>query len=238
MKQLTLTLLIVSSLLSCKKEDDKPTTTTPAPYTCPTCVTTPEAKAEHDGGSGGVYKGVIVGSTGTIALYLYNTGTEVKALVSFDGKNATLTTQDLPTWQPGDPIAGAEFTGKLDGKDITAIFSCGPEGQLPAVTLTIPGHTVKVAVYKETSTALVKNYEGTYTGDNDGTFNMAFDGDDYSIVVSGGNVYLGSLVNGQIDYHGQNGLEIKGSFNGDDVSGTWKNTSDNTDGTWSGKRTL
>lgn len=238
MKQLTLTLLIVSSLLSCKKEDDKPTTTTPAPYTCPTCVTTPEAKAEHDGGSGGVYKGVIVGSTGTIALYLYNTGTEVKALVSFDGQNTTMTTQSLSTWMPGQAITNALFTGTINGQAISAYFSVGANGSNPQVQLTIPGHTVKVAVYKETSTALVKNYEGTYTGDDAGTFNMAFHGNDYSIVADNDDDPIeGTLVNGAIDIN--NGkVEIKGTFSGDDVSGTWKDTPNNKQGTWSGKRTL
>lgn len=238
MKQLTLTLLIVSSLLSCKKEDDKPSTTTPAPYTCPTCVTTPEAKAEYDASSGGVYKGVIVGSTGTIALYLYNTGTEVKALVSFDGQNATMTTQSLSSWSPGQAITNALFTGTINGQAISAYFSVGANGANPQVQLTIPGHTVKVAVYKETSTTLVKNYEGTYTGDDAGTFNMAFHGNDYSIVADNDDDPIqGTLVNGAIDFS-QNGLEIKGSFKGDDVSGTWKDTNNNKQGTWSGKRTL
>lgn len=239
MKQLTLALLFIATLFSCKKDDnDTPNNTTPTPYVCPTCVTTPEAKAEHDASSGGVYKGVIVGSSGTIALYLYNTGTEVKALVSFDGQNTTMTTQSLSAWSPGQPITNALFTGTINGQTISAYFSVGANGQNPQVQLTIPGHTVKVAVYKETSTTLVKNYEGTYTGDDAGTFNMAFHGNDYSIVADNGEDPIeGTLVNGAIDFS-QNGLEIKGTFNGDDVSGTWKDSDNSKHGTWSGKRTL
>lgn len=237
MKQLTLALLVIASLVSCNKEDDPPAATTPAAYVCPTCVTTPEAKAEHDATSGGVYKGVIVGSSGTIALYLYNTGTEVKALVSFDGQNATLTTQSLSTWTPGQAITNALFTGTINGQAISAYFSVGANGANPQVQLTIPGHTVHVAVYKETSTALVKNYEGTYAGDDQGTFNMTLHGNEYSIVPDGGDIIVGTLVNGAIDI--TNGkVEIKGTFNGDDVNGTWKDTPKSKQGTWSGKRTL
>ncbi len=242
MRQLTLTLLLVSTLFSCKKdENDTPNNnnTAPTPYVCPTCVTTPEAKAEHDAGSGGVYKGVIVGSSGTIALYLYNTGTEVKALVSFDGKNATFTTQSLSSWSPGQAITNALFTGVIDGVNMSAYFSVDANGQNPKVQMTIPGHTVTVAVYKETSTSLIKNYEGTFTGDDAGTFNMTLNGNDYSIVVSSGGILEGTLVNGAIDHLTQKDqVEVKGTFSGDDVSGTWKDTKSTKQGTWTGKRTL
>lgn len=243
MRQLTLTLLLIATLFSCKKDDNNTTnnnntTPTPTPYVCPTCVTTPEAKAEHDASSGGVYKGVIVGSTGTIALYLYNSGTEVKALVSFDGKSATFTTQSLSSWSPGQPITNALFTGVIDGVNMSAYFSVDANGQNPKVQMTIPGHTVNVAVYKETSTALVKNYEGTYTGDDAGTFNMTLHGNEFSIVVSSGGIMVDQLKNGAIDHVSNTGVEVKGTFNGDDVSGTWKDLTDNEQGTWTGKRTL
>lgn len=243
MKQSALIMLFIATLASCKKDDNNTNSNnnnnTPTSYVCPTCVTAPEAKSEHDAGSGGVYKGVIVGSSGTIALYLYNTGTEVKALVSFDGKSATFTTQSLSSWSPGQPISNALFTGTIDGKAMSAYFSVDANGQNPQVQMTIPGHTVNVAVYKETSKALVKNYEGTYTGDDAGTFNMTLNGNDYSIVVSGGGILEGSLVNGAIDHLTQKDqVEVKGTFNGDDVSGTWKDTKSTKQGTWSGKRTL
>lgn len=238
MKKLTLALLVVAGMMSCDKKEDPPATTTPATYTCPTCVTAPEAKAEHDGGSGGVYKGVLVGSTGTIAMYLYNSGTDVKALIIFDGKNATLTTTSLSAWQPGQAITNALFTGTVDGKAVQATFSVGANGQNPVLSVLITGHQIVASVFKETSTSLVKNYEGTYAGADSGTFNMAFHGTEYSIVSSGGGLPMtGMLVNGKIDYF-QNSVEIKGEFKGDDVSGTWKDHKDGKTGTWSGKRTL
>lgn len=241
MKRLVLALLLLASIASCKKEDEKPSTnnnnTTPG-YTCSSCIGSPEAKSQYDNSSAGVYKGIIVGSSGVVALYLYNTGTEVKMLVTFDGKNTTLSTTSLSAWAPGQAINAAVFTGTLDGQPVAATFSVGANGLNPVMTATIPGHTVTIAVYKETSTALVKNYEGTYEGSEQGTFNMTFHGNDYSIVTSGGSSAItGTLVNGAIDLAG-NGVEIKGSFNNDDVTGTWKNTSKSTSGTWKGKRTM
>ena len=120
--------------------------------------TTLHPKEQFNNSSGGVYKGVIVGSTGTIALYLYNTGTEVKALVAFDGQNGTLSTTSLSAWAPGQPISNALFTGTINGQQVEAMFSVEANGQNPTVTVQIPGHTVYVAIYKETSTTLIKNY--------------------------------------------------------------------------------
>lgn len=238
MKKFALSLLIVAGLISCNKEEDEPNTTPPPePYKCATCTANPEAKAEYDGSSAGVYKGVLVGSSGTIALYLYNSGNEVKALVSFDGQNATLTCQSLSSWTPGQPINGAVFTGTFNGQAITATFSVGANGQNPQVQVNIPGHTVTVAVYKETSTALVKNYEGSYTGDDNGTFNMTLHGSEYSIVISNGGIMVDDLVNGAIDHLTNDNVAVKGSFSGDNVSGTWDDNKGKK-GTWAGKRTL
>lgn len=240
MKKLLIAILMSAGLFSCSK--DKTTDPDPDPadttYKCASCKTAPEAKAEYNSSSAGVYKGVLVGSTGTIALYLYNTGTEVKALVAFDGKNTTLSTTALSNWTPGQAITNALFTGQLDGKDIQATFSVEANGQNPKVSVQIPGHNIVVAVYKETSTTLLKNYEGTYTGSRSGTFNLALNGNEYSI-LSGGAPIVGTLVNGKINLTVDQ-VEVIGEFSGDDVSGTWKDSKKTPadQGTWKGKRTL
>lgn len=239
MKKSLLLLLSAFTILSACKKDDPDPVPVVEPYKCTTCITTPEAKAQYDDNSGGVYKGVLVGSTGTIALYLYNTGTEVKALVAFDGQNGTLTCGTLSTWTPGQAISNALFTGTINGQNVQAIFSVDANGQNPSVQVTIPGHTVNVAVYKETSTTLIKNFEGTYAGDDNGIFNMAMSGNEYSIVSDGGGIPMeATLVNGKVDYS-VNGLEIKGDFQGTDhIEGTWVDNNNGKQGTWSGNRTL
>lgn len=238
MKKLVYTItaaLLIGGLSACTKDDNNSST----PYTCASCATAPEAKEIYNTSSAGVYKGVVVGSTGTIALYLYNTGTVVEVLVTFDGKSGTLTTTDLSGWTPGQPISNALFTGTINGTSVQAVFSVDADGKNPSVTLVIPGHTVTVAVYKETSAILIKNFEGTYSGDDNGIFNMAFSGDDYSIVSDGGGDPMeGKLVGGKISLS-HDGVEISGSFSGaDEISGTWKDTDNNKSGTWKGKRTL
>lgn len=237
MKKSLLLLLSAFTIMYACKKDEEPTPSTPEPYKCTTCITAPEAKAQYNDNSGGVYKGVLVGSTGTIALYLHNTGTEVQALVSFDGKNATLTNSTLGSWAPGQAINNALFTGTIDGQTVQALFSVDANGQNPTVTVTIPGHTVNVAIYKETSTNMIRNFEGTYTGGSEGPFNMVIVGDEYSIVTSGGPM-AGTLVNDKVDLNSGT-VEVKGEFDGTDhIEGTWKNSSNNTEGTWSGNRTL
>jgi hypothetical protein len=238
-KSILLFLSACTIMYACKKDDNNNNNTTPEPYKCTTCITTPEANAAYDNNSGGVYKGVIVGSTGTIALYLYNVGTEVKALVAFDGQNAVLTSTSLSGWTPGQAISNALFTGTINGQTVTATFSVNANGQDPTVTVNIPGHTVNVAIYKETSTTLIRNFEGTYSGDDNGVFNMVVNGNEYSIVSDGGGAPMeGTLVNGKIDLN-NNGVEIKGEFQGTDhVEGTWKDNNHSTQGTWTGNRTL
>lgn len=235
MKNLFIFLFLTVLLASCKKDENKQSNN----YTCTTCVTTPEAKELHNNSSAGVYKGVMVGSTGTIALYLYNTGTEVKALATFDGKNGTLTTTDLANWAPGQAVSNARFKGTINNQEINAVFSVGANGQNPSVQVNIPGHTVVVAVYKETSSSLIKNFEGTYQGDASGIFNITLNGTNYTLVRDGGVAPANaSLINGNIDLT-SNGIVIKGSFNGNDiVEGTWKETSTGKQGTWKGNRTL
>lgn len=238
-KPLLLLLSVLTIMNACKKEDKTTPPTPPEPYKCTTCITTPEAKADYNSSSAGVYKGVIVGSTGTIALYLHNTGTEVSALVSFDGKNATLTSTSLSGWAPGQAITNALFTGTIDGQNIEALFSVGANGQNPSVQVMIPGHTVTVAIYKETSTSLIRNFEGTYAGGDQGIFNMVIVGDQYSIVSDDGDEPMEStLVNGKVDLN-HNGVEVKGEFNGTDyIEGTWKDNNNVKEGTWTGNRTL
>jgi len=100
-------------------------------------------------------------------------------------------------------------------------------------------------VVKETSTMLVKCYEGTFTGTDEGTFNvivsnksvrgLAFS-DTYNITYS----VTGTVLNNQITTSGStgSGASFSGSISGDKVLGSWDNSITDDSGSWSGKRTL
>ena len=160
---------IATVAISCKKS---PTTTTPA-YTCAACKTTPDAIAANDGSNKGVYKGVVIGSTGTIMFNLANSGTTITAIMVIDG--VTVNLNSAVSIVAGQTYV-APFTGTLNGSAVSITFSVSSIGANPTVTTSsIPGHpTSSFAIIKETSASLVECFEGTYstTKPETGTFNL------------------------------------------------------------------
>lgn len=170
MKKITLFLVaatVAISFASCKKSSDD------APYTCTACASTPEAVAANDASSKGIYKGVLIGSTGTIKLDVLNDGTGIIAEMVIDGTTVNLTSSI--SWVSGQPYV-APFTGTMNGSPVSITFSVNASGGSPVITSsTIPGHAnVEFTLVKETSVALVEAFVGTYhtTLPEDGTFNI------------------------------------------------------------------
>lgn len=173
-------------------------------------ATSPEALAVNNTSSAGVYKGIIVGSSGYFNLSIMNGSSDATCKFVFDGKEVTLTSASFGSWTSGQAINNALFTGTLDGKTINLTFSCDANGSNPTTTVTIPGHTVYTTVIKEKSDMLVKCYEGTYTvakktGTLKGTWNFV------AYKPGSGN---GSIVTG---YHAD--PESNGPIYGDEVNG-------------------
>src|SRR5690606_5037278 len=141
-------------------------------------------------------------------------------------------------WTPGQAITNALFTGTINGQAIQATFSGDANGQNPSVTIQIPGHTVVVAIYTETSSTLIRNFEGTYTGGATGTLEMGISGNYFSSGCDGGGPRKSTVVTGNIDCT-QDGVEIKGTRQGTDYRPrTWKDLDNNNHGTWTGSSTL
>ena len=221
-------------------------------------LTEPEAVEAFDESSGGIYKGVLVGSSGHFKVVLDNGEGELFVYIKFDGEEATLYTGDLDAWQPGDAIIGAEFTGTLDGQDVTFTFSVDADGSNPIVEVSVPGHEVWVDVVKETSTDLVKCYEGeSWTGETlVSVWNMLISG------VSGSGVWVaptdldvvwgtcefgldGDTFTDGLSYMSGEGdpiVTFGGAIDGNDVSGTWEDIvpdgEDHNSGTFAGTRVL
>ena len=161
--------LTILCFSACKK-DSKPEA--PA-YTCAACKATPDAIAANDGSNKGIYKGVVIGSSGTIIFNLANSGTTITAAMVIDGVTVNLTSNV-------SIVAGqsyvAPFMGTLNGSPVSISFSVSSIGQNPTVTTSsIPGHPSSTfAIIKETSASLIECFEGTYTTTKPetGTFNF------------------------------------------------------------------
>ncbi|ADY54099.1 hypothetical protein Pedsa_3570 [Pseudopedobacter saltans DSM 12145] len=240
MKKILYGVLVGAMLLtSCKKSSNHKED----PYTCTTCTQTPEGKAANDNSSKGIYKGVIIGSSGTIKFDIANTSSNsITATMVIDGKTVTLTT--TTAWNAGQ-LYVAPFKGTLNGQEVTINFSVGASGSGATITsATIPGHANAIfSIAKETSTALVRCFEGTYETSNNekGTFNIIVstllkgwtgkareNGSQSSSDISG--TYVNNTL---IDESGATIAPI----DGDEFSGSFKN-SKNVTITVKGKRTL
>lgn len=234
---LFLFLIYVIALPSCKKSADKGDD-----YKCTTCATSPTALAANDNSSKGIYKGVVIGSTGTIEFNIMNNGTTLTATMVLDGQTINLTSN--VTWTAGTPVV-APFTGTLNGASVSITFAVGSSGQEPSVTSAdIPGHpNASFLIAKETSTALIKCFEGTYhtTSPEDGTFNVILSEQLHAYAAV-------SRENGSNELNHTEGAittdnkikdedgNVIGQLSGDKMSGNFKDSDGNTV-TFEGKRT-
>ncbi len=240
MKKLIPAILAVGAFISCNKQNGPPVQEPPKLYVCPTCVQMPEAKQEHDLNSSGVYKGIMtgLGVSGTVAIYLHNTGTEKKATIKLNGKAVELTTNSLGSWQPGEKIDTALYTGTWNSQHVEMRFSVDTNGFNSEVQFDIPGKKLIPFIYKETSEVAIESFEGDYTGDAEGVFNIAVNGNDVGIIFSGIDMPMVSrLENGKINFTSENGMEIKGNFYDDEAGGTWHNKGTGKSGGWKALRT-
>jgi hypothetical protein len=242
-------LLLISSFIcmfiSCKKAAD----TTPASnnnpspaYTCATCNGSPEAIAANDNSSAGVYKGVIVGSSGVFKLVINNGNSTISGLALVDGVTYTLTSS-LTSYTTGQSLNNVVFKGTQNGITVQITLNANSYGGNLTASITITGHSnVKINVVKETSIAIIKCYEGTFSGSASGAWNFIIQNNKIqgTYKPSGSS---GSSLDGT-----QNGTSIGGNLDGgtwtgtftnsDYLTGTWKDNKSSDNGSWTGKRTL
>jgi len=221
---LTFTLLLTIS--SCSKDNDS------------TQSKTPTAKAAYDNSNYGYYKGVFVGSTGIIVVNINNDNT-LSAMFRVDGITYNFTTAQ--TIQQGQPTS-LNFTSGNN----SFTFTVAANGANPTITnLIMNGHPdAAVLVVKETSTALVKCFEGTYIGGEHGIFNAVIYNNQIkalvrSITYQSDFEANGTVSNNQITATGSvsSGASFQGTLSGNNFSGNWSNTLAGLSGTWSGTRT-
>lgn len=233
-----LSILILST--SCSKDDDA--TAGNPPYSCSTCPLVPEALALHDNSAKGIYKGIFIGSTGTIHINIQNGSNIIEASLVIDGITIALTS--TATFIEGEPFV-APFTGTFNGMPISMTFQVGASGNNPTIiTSDIPGHPNAVfQIFKETSTSLIEAFEGTFKVNNQtGIFNIVLSESiaGWSGVAkndnSGGTSYHNGTINSSKELI-EDGDTIIGKINGDAIQGSFVN-GDGQTVTLTGYRTL
>lgn len=200
--------------------------------------TIPETKSQYDNTSFGVYKGVIIGSSGTIIFRINNGDNVVKGYLTIDNQKDTLTTTATITL--GQPISNILFTGKISSMRISTNAD-GSNARLSNIQ--INGHNnVTGFIIHEKSTKQVLCYEGTFSGGASGIINATRVGlnnhDTTYILAKVQSVNDTTLYRGYEQtvqdtvrvnlYYGSNsqfqilGIYNTGSFNSNTFNGTWK----------------
>jgi hypothetical protein len=239
--------VIMLCSLSCKKDKKTEEEETPA-FTCTTCKTTPDAKAENNTSSKGIYKGVVVGSTGILSLDILNTGTTPNATLVINGITINLTSNAV--FVAGQAF-NADFTGTNNGQTFSFHFAVEANGNNPAISAPVfPGHTsILVQLIKETSDNQIKCYEGTSEGVKDNGnkqastlnfvtsaktnswFVVAKDNTSSSVTLSTG-TFSGTTMTCNCGTT----ASVVGTITSDEIKGTYKGSDNH--GTFLAKRTL
>lgn len=224
--------LSISLVISCSKNDS-------AEDSSLNLAQSPSAKSQYDQSNFGIYKGVFIGSSGTIILDLSNSTTSFTATLIIDGVTHNFITNQTIQQNQTTTINFVEGSNSFT-------FTVSANGSNPTITnLIINGHpNAALLVVKETSTVLIKCFEGTYSGTYSGTFNAVIYGNIIKGIAKatsevGVGTADGTVNNNQINAAGNtsSGAVFVGNLNGNTFSGTWSRTSDNANGTFTGVRT-
>ena len=160
----------------------------------------PIALSQYDNSNYGIYKGVFVGSSGTILVNLNNNGV-ISVSLTIDGVNYPFTSSETITENQQTEITFAYENNSFS-------FTVNADGSNPLITnVSIEGHPdASIIVVKENSSYVAQLYEGSYEGidqNNDqGTFNaIVFNGAVYILSKSsvyGSSSYASGLVDGNL----------------------------------------
>lgn len=234
MKKIILLLVLGMAFANCSDDDSNDSTTPPDNDTLSTA---PEAKAEYDASNYGVYKGIFVGSSGTVYVNINNNNT-VSAKMVIDGTVYNFTTSE--TVSNGQDISGLTFSNGNSSFD----FNVLADGENPLIdNLNISSHSnATVQLFKEYSFAHIKCYLGTFSGDSVGVFNIATTSDGYALGLALPSddtfaIYLDGSITGTSIMGTFEGGTFSGTINNNTISGTWQNSVPE-NGSWTGTRKL
>ena len=225
-----LIIIALTTFQSCSSSDDSSSTKN--------LTQTPQAKSEYDQSNFGLYKGVFVGSSGIVIIDINNTNNTIAATLIID--NVTYNFSSNQTLQANQNTT----LNFVDGSNSFTFIVSG-NGVNPTITnLSINGHpNAAIVVVKEISTILVKCFEGTYSGDDSGTFNIVIYGNLIKGLVGNASTepYIadGEVQDNETSGSGTvtSGAIFTGTINANNCSGSWTNLEEAMSGNWSGVRT-
>ncbi|MCF6128314.1 hypothetical protein L1S35_01415 [Flavobacterium sp. AS60] len=202
----------------------------------PALSDTPLAKVEYDNSNFGIYKGVFIGSSGTVLININNDGF-LEASLTIDGSTSIYTSTESATLNSA--MAGLTFTNGSNSFD----FSVTANGGDPTVSnINISGHPdATIVVLKEFHNVLAKCYVGSFSGDDSGLFHVVIvdavvDGiarsNDGGSAFNTDGTLIGTTITGTFE-----GGTFTGTSSGNRISGSWQNSFGES-GTWSGTRKL
>jgi hypothetical protein len=232
MKNLIIKALLFTAIIFCSCSENDPLITIND-----SAEELPIALTQFDNSNFGIYKGVFVGSSGTILVNLNNNGV-ISVSLTIDGVNYPFTSSETITENQQTEITFAYENNSFS-------FTVNADGSNPLITnVSIEGHPdASIIVVKENSSYVAQLYEGSYEGidqNNDqGTFNaIVFNGAVYILSKSsvyGSSSYASGLVDGNLVSGASSlGTIFSGNIENDEVmNGTWKITQTNEKGIWS-----
>lgn len=127
-----------------------------------------ETKDSLDTTSFGVYKGVLIGSTGRVKIYYNNGDTVMKALLTLDSLSDTLIC--IVPGIVGAPVINAPFEGRISYFTLSADRN-GENALIENISVTNRVNVLGVIAH-EKSNQLVSCFETTFTGNERGYFNF------------------------------------------------------------------
>jgi hypothetical protein len=195
------------------------------------------AKTAYNNSNFGIYKGILVGSSGIAMININNNGT-TNALLTIDGVRLEFRAIEQVTEHQSTPI---RFTNNDNSFD----FMVGENGENPTIfNCNFKNYPqVKIQVAKEQSSSPIKCYQGRYTGDDAGIFNYYIDekGGIYGMAKSkynddilplNGSLNSQNSITGTIIVDG----EFEGTISSNFYEGSWQKSQENS-GIWYAKRT-
>ncbi len=205
------------------------------------------AAPEHDMSHRGIYKGVLTGSSGNVKVIIDNNNdNQYIAIIKFQGVR-----YEIPLTET--VIGEGTITYIFEQNDIIFTLILSENGDIISSSLEgIDGHEIKVTILKEHSDSQVMCFEGTFSGDNSGIWNVVITGtivEGYykSLVANDEGVVTGTYNNGTVEVTSLNQFSdivyASGSLNGDTISGEWDCQGTHEflhywDGTWTSIQTL